>query len=208
MAMPSSTFFNLQPEKRERLLAAAREGFARASFDQVSINRMIRRAGIPRGSFYMYFTGKEELFSYLMEEYRRQAEEQLGRFLEERSGELFEAFLDLFDYVHRRRDTGPCREMLDILRQNPQMRADMFLLRDPCLHRMDALRARINTAGLDLREEGDLDNILYLLIMVTAQAAAAAGAPGAGGSVRSRLIQIYDILRRGAENAHVPDAHH
>jgi len=84
----------------------------------------------------------------------------------------------------------------------------MFLLRDPCLHRMDALRARINTAGLDLREEGDLDNILYLLIMVTAQAAAAAGAPGAGGSVRSRLIQIYDILRRGAENAHVPDAHH
>ena len=190
MAVPSSTFFNLQPEKRERLLAAAREEFARASFDQASINRMIRRAGIPRGSFYMYFTGKEELFSYLMEEYRRQAEEQLGRFLEERSGDLFAAFLDLFDDIHRRRDTGPCREMLDILRQNPQMRADMFLLHDPCLHRMDALRARINTAGLDLREEGDLDNILYLLIMVTAQAAAAAGAPGAGGSVRSRLIPI------------------
>ena len=49
--MPSSTFFNLPAEKRERLLAAARAEFARAPYEDASVNRIIRAAGIPRGSF-------------------------------------------------------------------------------------------------------------------------------------------------------------
>lgn len=48
-------------EKRERLLLAAEEEFARVPYAEASINRMIRAAGIPRGSFYMYFRDKEEL---------------------------------------------------------------------------------------------------------------------------------------------------
>ena len=56
--MPSTTFYNLPAEKRERLLSAARAEFARAPYEEASVNRMIRAAGIPRGSFYMYFTDK------------------------------------------------------------------------------------------------------------------------------------------------------
>lgn len=62
--MPSKTFFHLPAEKRERLLLAAEEEFARVPYAEASINRMIRAAGIPRGSFYMYFRDKEELFHY------------------------------------------------------------------------------------------------------------------------------------------------
>lgn len=56
--MPSKTFFHLPAEKRERLLLAAEEEFARVPYAEASINRMIRAAGIPRGSFYMYFRDK------------------------------------------------------------------------------------------------------------------------------------------------------
>ena len=49
--MPSKTFFHLPAEKRERLLLAAEEEFARVPYAEASINRMIRAAGIPRGSF-------------------------------------------------------------------------------------------------------------------------------------------------------------
>ena len=49
--MPSQTFYNLPPAKREKLLRAARAEFARVPYDQVSINRIVRAAGIPRGSF-------------------------------------------------------------------------------------------------------------------------------------------------------------
>ena len=66
--MPSKTFFHLPAEKRERLLLAAEEEFARVPYAEASINRMIRAAGIPRGSFYMYFRDKEELFHYLLRE--------------------------------------------------------------------------------------------------------------------------------------------
>ena len=67
--MPSTTFYNLPAEKRERLLSAARAEFARVPYEDASVNRIIRAAGIPRGSFYMYFTDKEELFRFLMETY-------------------------------------------------------------------------------------------------------------------------------------------
>lgn len=43
--MPSKTFFHLPAEKRERLLLAAEEEFARVPYAEASINRMIRAAG-------------------------------------------------------------------------------------------------------------------------------------------------------------------
>ena len=46
--MPSKTFFHLPAEKRERLLLAAEEEFARVPYAEASINRMIRAAGIPQ----------------------------------------------------------------------------------------------------------------------------------------------------------------
>ena len=83
--MPSKTFFHLPAEKRERLLLAAEEEFARVPYAEASINRMIRAAGIPRGSFYMYFRDKEELFHYLLKRYQVGLLQRLERVLEERN---------------------------------------------------------------------------------------------------------------------------
>ena len=87
--MPTATFYNLPAEKRERLLAAARAEFAQVPYEDASINRIIRAAGIPRGSFYMYFTDKEELFHYLMEEYGALLEKEMAALLEAAGGDLF-----------------------------------------------------------------------------------------------------------------------
>ena len=67
--MPSETFFRLPEAKRNKLIKAAREVFSETPYESASLNQIIRRAGIPRGSFYMYFADKEELFSYLMTGY-------------------------------------------------------------------------------------------------------------------------------------------
>ena len=97
--MPSATFYNLPEEKRERLLRAAREEFSRVPYESASVNRIIQSAGIPRGSFYMYFTDKEELFGHLMDSYGALLERRMGELLEQREGDLFAAFLDLFDHI-------------------------------------------------------------------------------------------------------------
>ena len=67
--MPSSTFLNLPAQKQEKLLEAATREFSQRPYNEASINQIIKDAGIPRGSFYMYFTDKEELFRYVLSGY-------------------------------------------------------------------------------------------------------------------------------------------
>lgn len=63
--MPSQTFLNLPEEKRQRILNAAVEEFAKYSFNDVSIAGIIELAEIPRGSFYQYFSDLKDLYKYL-----------------------------------------------------------------------------------------------------------------------------------------------
>ena len=58
--MPSETFLRLTEEKRTRLVDAAWEEVLRVPFEEMSINKIILRARIPRGSFYQYFTDKKD----------------------------------------------------------------------------------------------------------------------------------------------------
>ena len=65
--MPKGTFFNLPDEKRASICNVAIEEFAANSFDQASINRIVARSGIAKGSFYQYFENKKDLFLYLLQ---------------------------------------------------------------------------------------------------------------------------------------------
>ncbi len=65
--MPKETFFNLPDEKRERITAIAIEEFGSNDYAEVSISRIVARAGIAKGSFYQYFEDKEDLYVYLLD---------------------------------------------------------------------------------------------------------------------------------------------
>jgi len=66
--MPTDTFFALKAKKRERIYNAALVEFNSAPYEEVTIQSIIKRAGIPRGSFYQYFTDKDDLAVYCMTE--------------------------------------------------------------------------------------------------------------------------------------------
>lgn len=65
--MPKETFFNLPEEKQNLICEAALEEFATHPFRHASVNRIVRRAGIAKGSFYQYFEDKTDLFRYLLQ---------------------------------------------------------------------------------------------------------------------------------------------
>ncbi|NLT58732.1 MAG: TetR/AcrR family transcriptional regulator [Clostridiales bacterium] len=65
--MPTQTFFNLPAQKRQRIVEVAIDEFSEAGFSEASINRIVKHAGIARGSFYQYFEGKEDLFFHVVE---------------------------------------------------------------------------------------------------------------------------------------------
>lgn len=95
--MCTETFLRLPEEKRTRFLNAAWEEFTSARFTDVSVNKIVRRAGIPRGSFYQYFTDKDDLFAYLLEEVRNHFKEKYRQVLKNNGGDIFQAQLDCFD---------------------------------------------------------------------------------------------------------------
>lgn len=125
--MPSSTFFRLPAAKRERLLEAARAEFSRTAYGETSINRIIRQAGIPRGSFYMYFHGKDDLFLYMMRAYGERLEQRMGELLEQSGGDLFAAFLALFEHVQAHWQQEQYQDLARMLRLNGNLKPDIFL---------------------------------------------------------------------------------
>lgn len=95
--MPSKTFLNLDKEKQEKLLAAAWQEFRTVRYPDVSINQIILAAKIPRGSFYMYFNDKEDLFGYMLELHRKKLNQLMKKTLKNCHGDLRSTFIELFD---------------------------------------------------------------------------------------------------------------
>jgi len=63
--MPKSTFFNIPVGKQKGIIEVAIEEFTSKSFNHVSVNSIIKKAKIPRGSFYTYFEDLNDLFDYI-----------------------------------------------------------------------------------------------------------------------------------------------
>ena len=89
--MASERFLNLPEEKKQRIIAAARDELSRVPYDALSINRIIKEAGIPRGSFYDYFADKDDLIEYLMGDYCRMMERMLDEMFRMGSLDVFAA---------------------------------------------------------------------------------------------------------------------
>ena len=97
--MPTDTFYRLPEEKRQRLKNAILAELARVPFSEVSINRIVRAAEIPRGSYYQYFADKDDLLAYVLQEYKNCMTELLRRCSAEAGGDLFRVCRELFSYT-------------------------------------------------------------------------------------------------------------
>ncbi len=100
--MPSKTFLNLPKEKQKKLIQSATEEFSSHNFMDVSINRIINSVNIPRGSFYMYFNDKEDLFEYLLESYTQKLKIIIAESLKINKGDLRDTFVYLYDEITKR----------------------------------------------------------------------------------------------------------
>lgn len=65
------------PQKRDQILAGAWQEFMAKGFDAATMNGICRAAGVSKGTLYVYFRNKEDLFVALVEHRRAQIAEQL-----------------------------------------------------------------------------------------------------------------------------------
>ncbi|MBN2653465.1 MAG: TetR/AcrR family transcriptional regulator [Spirochaetales bacterium] len=75
--MPKQTFYNLNFEKQQKIFSAALSLFSNLRYDQISIDKIVFEAGIPKGSFYQYFSGKDDLFKYIFKDIGKVTTEKL-----------------------------------------------------------------------------------------------------------------------------------
>ena len=57
----------LKKNKREKILKAAISSFAQKGYHDTSISKIINKAGIARGTFYLYFENKRQIFDSILE---------------------------------------------------------------------------------------------------------------------------------------------
>ena len=61
----------VDPAKRAQIIDGARRVFLAQGFDAASMGAIAREAGVSKGTLYVYFKSKEELFEAIVEEERR-----------------------------------------------------------------------------------------------------------------------------------------
>lgn len=195
--MPTSTFFNLPPEKRAKLLRAAVGEFSQKPYGEVPLSRIIAGAGIPRGSFYQYFSDKTDLFVYVLSHYGGRLKQLVLRCLEDCGGDLLALPAALFDAMMAAfAGAGEeIRGVMAILRHNAGFDAGR-MCQPPGL--AEALLAAARTDTLALKDPEDRQALAELLLTATGQAVAAAACGQDPALCRERLERKVALLRRGA----------
>ena len=199
--MPTSTFFRLPEEKRQRLLDAAWEEFTRSRYTSASINRIIHDAHIPRGSFYQYFVDKDDLFYYLLDGVRQHFAGVLMQMLEEAGGDIFQIPAQTFDrLIHRDGRTEDCyfERCLNILRNNLGMDLQKLMLgRWPCLTELQL--EHIQVLQLKRQDPVFVDRIFRLLLMAAGSAVMEVLAQPDQWQEQRRLLEDQvEIIKYGA----------
>lgn len=91
--MPNSTFFNLDSKKQALILEAAIVEFSKAPYKKVTVNSIVKRANIAKGSFYQYFENKQDLYKHLFKKISEQKYDILNQHLKQMNSIKFSVFI-------------------------------------------------------------------------------------------------------------------
>ena len=197
--MPTSTFFRLPEEKRSRLLEACWAEFTRVPYTELSINRIISAAHIPRGSFYQYFADRDELIHYLLEEMRRYFISVLRDILVEARGDLFAIPLGAFDrFLRQTENADPMLvRFIRVLKLNRGISSDTFWITRPGLL-PDPLWEATDPSVLRQGDRLFADHIFFLTMAILAYAVAeTVQNPSQRGPQREIIQARVEMLRNG-----------
>ena len=196
--MCTETFLRLPEEKRNRFLEAAWEEFTSVPFEEASINKIIRRAKIPRESFYQYFSDKEDLFFYIQKSMLGHFMEEYGQALEQHDGDMFQVQVWCFDRVLRQEDLDPLfLRGMEILRLNPVLLVQVIAEKQLGPYLWEAVRDRVDVARFRDAQIAEQTFIMSLLALVMSMTDAMAR-PEHAADCRRELMARLNILKNGS----------
>ena len=116
-------------EVKEKIVQAAIESFTQTGFDRTKMEDIAKRLGLSKGTIYLYFKSKEDLFLAICEyNIQKGDKEDAGLFM--RKENVASDAEQIYDNI-RRREQGNDRVMLEMVAEsarNPKLRKAMYEL--------------------------------------------------------------------------------
>lgn len=108
--MPKDTYFNLNKSKKTKITNSGITEFTNYSLNHGSVNRIVKRAGISKGSFYQYFYNKEEFYWYIVKMQIKNRISSYDSLMEKFDGDIFKVeeslLIELLDLTKDYRYSG------------------------------------------------------------------------------------------------------
>ena len=173
-------------EAKEKIVQAAIESFAQTGFDRTKMEDIAKRLGLSKGTIYLYFKSKEDLFLAICEyNIQKGDKEDVGLFI--RKENVASDAEQIYDNI-RRREQGNDRVMLEMVAEsarNPKLRKAMYELHVKVHeHVMEGVKNKIEQGFL----RKDVDAISLAIALVALY----------DGLAVNRMLGIGDVANKRA----------
>lgn len=202
--MIKKTFLNLPKEKRERIIREVKQEFAQYPVDKISINRIIQRANISRGSFYQYFDDKTDLISVVTGEFSDFLYKSISNSMKNSNGDIFQLPIDIFnstiEFVQVGNNFSIYKNLFANIKANGDDLCDYF----SCLSRekLNKLDEMVNRTYRNMNEKESLA-LKEILLLVSRGAVFDVFARGKDiNAVGNALKTKIDLLKRCTGEEH------
>ncbi len=162
--MIKQTFYNLSDNKKLDLINIAKKEFACHPIYKATVSNIVNEYGIARSSFYNYFDNLEDLFYYILDEYKNKISNELKNNLNENNGDIFLTFITTFNYIIDNINEGIIKNVFI----NSNSSVQNFILPSPetneFITEMKILIQNINKKKFKMKDEEDLFLLMEILI--------------------------------------------
>lgn len=196
--MPTKAFYKLDMDKQKRIIDSAKQEFSENFYEDASINKIIKEINMPRGSFYLYFENKEDLYLYILELYLKEFKRILLELLEKNNHNIFESFISIYDYIVDIKTIE--KNLIDKIFIN--MNSKRFEYAIPELLKKEVDGSIINSIKLNENSitEDDANIVMSILIPILfINVSTVLSEPSNKNIVREFYIKQINIIRKGLE---------
>lgn len=167
--MVKQTFYNLTPQKRTRIINAIINEIDGKTLEDISINQIVKNAGISRGSFYQYFDDKQDVFKVVMQGFSEKLLSNCVESLKKNGGDLFLASTEVFDFLLTSSKEEKYSSTFKTVFSNAQLNCSFIALTDEHFNEnsvMEQIKDYINYDLLNENVQADVKNMIFIISSV------------------------------------------
>lgn len=200
--MPTLTFLNLPKEKQDTIIEASIKEFKRVLLKDASINKIIKDANIPRGSFYNYFEDINDLYIYSISKYKQRFIKIFDESLKQKQGDLVETTKTIYDKIVIDCTKDEHKQLMKniFLNLNYNITIKNKIECDALNDRFKVLELleKVDKTKLNIKEDEELLDIIDIIISVTMHGLIEVFLNNRNPEeIRNKISSQLEILKRG-----------